>query len=134
MTILHIESVKLTASKKNYSVKADGKYYVAALRTGIEQQVGHSIDAVLGSFTSASGQEVSTIEGFTLVEQAKLPISGPSASNGHDRWWVPFVSNQVAHAIQCGLVKELGDIAPWARAAKIAILSADRMEDGDIPF
>lgn len=139
MTMLTVESVKLTQTQKAYSVKsATGKYYVAGKDIGIEQvQPGSTIDAVIGSFQGKDGKTISTIDGFSLAEPQKQPVANPglpaSPANG-DRWWVPFVSNQCAHAIQCGLIKELGDLSQWARAAKLAIISADQMDSDDTPF
>lgn len=130
MTTLTIKSVKLSASGKAYNVGTDtGKYYVAGLATGIEQAEGKTIEAELGSFQSASGKRVETIDGFTLADTPKAPTANPSHSNG-DRWWLPFVSNQCAHAIQAGLVKTEEELSNFAAAARRAILNADE----DIPF
>ncbi len=42
-----------------------------------------------------------------------------------DRWWAPFTSNVVAHAIAAGVIKEPIQLATWAKAAKHAICNAE---------
>lgn len=133
MTQVHIKSVKLSASGKAYNVQTDsGKFYVAGLATGIEQAEGKTVDAELGSFRSANGKTIETIDGFTLTDSPKQPVASSSGSNGHsDRWYMPFISNTVAHAIQCGLIKGPGDIGQWARAAYRVALTLDAFQGAD---
>jgi hypothetical protein len=49
-------------------------------------------------------------------------------------WWMPFVSNTVAHAIQAGFITEPGMVLDWARAAKEAALALGEKEPPPIPF
>jgi hypothetical protein len=68
--------------------------------------------------------------------------SGHVGGSG-DKWWMPFVSNTVAHAIQAGHIKGPGEIRTWAASAKLAAeslsgsynpaKSMDDLED-DIPL
>ena len=47
-------------------------------------------------------------------------------------WWMPFVSNAVAHAIQAGIITSPNQIKPWVDAARVAaVTSAD---DSTVPF
>src|SRR5678815_1067936 len=55
--------------------------------------------------------------------QAPMPgltpvrYAGPTPVQA-DRFWLPFISNTVAHAIAAGLVKEPYQLKQWAAAAK----------------
>jgi hypothetical protein len=49
-------------------------------------------------------------------------------------WWMPFVSNTVAHAVQAGFITEPGMVLGWARAAKEAALALGEKEEPPIPF
>jgi hypothetical protein len=51
---------------------------------------------------------------------------GPSGPTG-DRWYMPFVSNTVAHALTAGLIRDPADVTKWANAAKDA---AELLEGG----
>ena len=133
---MRVEEVKLTASGKAYSVKlSNGKYYVADLRSGIEQTAGKEIEPTFGAFKAPNGATVATIEGFTLVEPSKAPAANPGGSNGHsDRWWLNFVSNQCGQAILSGVVKDADSLRQWAVAAKLAVVAADGAGEDSLPF
>jgi hypothetical protein len=49
-------------------------------------------------------------------------------------WWMPFVSNTVAHAIQAGFITDPSMVLDWARAAKEAALALGEKEQPPIPF
>ncbi len=51
--------------------------------------------------------------------------AGAGPGNHADRFWLPFVSNTVAHAIAAGLVKEPFALKAWAAAAKQAAMELD---------
>lgn len=59
-----------------------------------------------------------TVQVVTAINAAAAPASG----NGHgsERWYMPFVSNTVAHAIAAGRIEGPQDIKQWAAAAKQA--------------
>ena len=42
-----------------------------------------------------------------------------------DRWYMPFISNTVAHAITAGLVKDSPSLAQWATAAYRAAMQIE---------
>jgi hypothetical protein len=48
-------------------------------------------------------------------------------------WWMPFVSNTVAHAIQAGFITDPAMVLDWARAAKEAALALGEKEQ-PVPF
>ncbi len=147
MPILTVESVVLTKSGKAYNVKAGGKFYVASKSSGIEQVMpGTQIDATLGAFAAPNGANVSTIDGFTKLNgnialQARQEPSG--GVQVVDRFYMAFVSNVVAHAIQVGRILEPEDILDWATAARDAAMALEEKEapkdkiddvEDDIPF
>lgn len=62
--------------------------------------------------------DVQVIKG---VKANAAPASTGNGGNyGGDKWWMPFVSNTVAHAIQAGHITGPGEIGTWAKAAKLA--------------
>ncbi len=75
---------------------------------------------------------------YTSITAVKKAANG-SAANG-DRWWMPFVSNTVAHALAAGKIEGPDDIKLWAAAAREAALdiekptrAADDFPD-DVPY
>ena len=80
---------------------------------------------------------------WTITEyKALAPDVAPQAGGaGYAPWWMAFVSNTVAHAIQVGKIEHPGLIMDWAMAAKgVALRLADpsepaeRKADEDVPF
>ncbi len=77
----------------------------------------------------------------SIIRVNKSASNGNGAATG-DRWWMPFVSNTVAHAIAANIITEPGLIKVWAAAAKQAALEIEialkaRTEDDfpdDIPY
>jgi hypothetical protein len=125
---LTVESVQLSKSGKSYWVKAsNGRGYTSKAK-GIEQTLGKTIDAIMGSF-QAGNDTVETIDAFTVmqapVEAPRAIAEAPRLTPSLDRYWLPFVSNQVAHAIAAGLIKQPHDMSEWAKAAYQAVNNAD---------
>jgi hypothetical protein len=58
----------------------------------------------------------------------------PRAQTESAPWWMPFVSNTVAHAIQAGFITQPELVLDWARAAKEAALALGEKEEPPIPF
>ena len=128
--LLQVLEVKPTKSGKGYMVTAGGgKKYYAALSTGIEQALGKQIEAELGSFQTATGVQ-ETIQSFTTNYAQPAPTAFVGHSNGTDRWYMPFVSNICAHAIQSGLITSGEELWKWAAYAKHSALIA---EDTHLP-
>lgn len=123
---LTVNSAERTKSGKGYTVMASGKrYFSKAL--GIEQAVGKVVEAKLGMFSGSNGSSVDTIEEFTYVAGAS-PVSSPVKQEGY--WYMAFVSNVCANAIQTGLIKNGEDLKTWVNNAQAA---AEAMSDF-IPF
>ena len=132
LRISSVERYKGKTGNESYKVYTDfGTYYASLKSTGIEQCVGKQIDAETSK--TADGK-VSFINGFTVLPDGEnAATSATSVSNGvSDRFWAPFVSNTVAHAIQGGLIKTVSDLRQWAAAA---YETAQRLDKGDsTPF
>lgn len=78
---------------------------------------------------------------FYSVESQKdiTPSGGNGAApggGGGDRFYMPFVSNVVAHAIAAGRIEGPADIQAWAQAAKAAAVALDAkpLTDEDLDF
>lgn len=126
---LTVESVSPSKSGKALRVKAGGSWYGAKKDSGIS--VGMVIDAEVsnGEF-GAWIDKYKTVNG-SAAPQADRPgeaianRAGARAETGPAvaaPVWSNFVSNQVAHAIQAGLITDPSQIKVWAAAAKQAYI------------
>ena len=130
---MFVKKVDLSKSKKSYRVFDGKNWYGASIDSGIEQMQGKAISADVqeGEF----GPWLVNIKETNAPELAAGVAARATATD--DRWWVPFVSNQVAHAIAAGLIKNPGDMAGWAKQAHKAITKANegfKSADDDIDF
>lgn len=121
---LTVESVGPSKSGKALRVKANGNWYGAKKDSGIT--TGSTIEAEVsdGQFglwidrwKAISGNGSAAPQGSTGTAPDKSPGVGPA---GAAPIWGNFVSNQVAHAIQAGLITDPSQIKLWAAAAKQA--------------
>jgi hypothetical protein len=114
---LTIESVGPSKSGKALRVKAGGSWYGAKKDSGLT--AGMTIDAEV-----SNGEYGAWIDKYKAVSNGNgsSGVTAPqTTTNGSgDRWYMPFVSNTVAHAINAGIIKEPADIKAWAAAAKQA--------------
>lgn len=98
---------------------------------------------MVGRFVKGQSYEVETEsqtwgdKPVVTVKAIKANGAAPSGSGGGiAHWWMPFVSNVTAHAIQAGKIENPGQIKAWAFAAKQAAESIakdsgfDDMDDG----
>jgi len=120
--------------KKLATIKAqDDKYYY--------------YDPKKFSFTKGQSYDIVTRDddynGKTYVHVEAVKERSNGASGGApvgDRWYMPFVSNTVAHAISAALLTEPTQIKLWAAAAKEAAMELERVTqrwsdlDDDIPY
>jgi hypothetical protein len=101
--------------KKNGSVKVGDRYY--------------SYDPKKFTFAKGGTYDIEYKEDdyngktYYFIEKAKEVGTANSAAG--DRWWMPFVSNTVAHAIAAGKIEEPLDLKAWALAAKTAATELD---------
>jgi hypothetical protein len=122
---LTIENIKTNPSGKSCVVKAGGKDYFAKPNIGLS--VGMTIDAEteVSEYNGKSNiwiKKYKAVNGSAAPQNvtdagAKAPASAAAAPV-----WGNFVSNQVAHAIQAGLITTPEQIKLWAAAAKQAYM------------
>jgi hypothetical protein len=74
-------------------------------------------------FTTSPGRDGKTFYNITAAKEKAASNGGDS---GGDRWYMPFVSNTVAHAIAAGRIDDPEQIKLWAAAAKQAAVELDR--------
>ncbi len=75
------------------------------------------------------GKKYSHVESVGAAKMTGDSVRGNSTASSGDRWYMPFVSNTVAHAIAAGYIKEPIDIGAWAEGAKMAATVLDTMTD-----
>ena len=126
-----VDSVTKSKTGKSWRVKIGSEYYGANFDSKIDGAVGKFIDfewddGHFGKWLKSWGPEHTQAP----VMGAAVPAQGVPRANG-DRWWLAFTSNQVAHAIAAGIIKEPQQMRVWAVAARAAIDAADGQ---DLPF
>ena len=126
-----VDSVTKSKTGKSWRVKIGSEFYGANFDSKIDGAVGKYIDfewddGQFGKWLKSWGPEHTQAP----VMGAAVPAQGVPRSNG-DRWWLAFTSNQVAHAIAAGIIKEPQQMRVWAVAARAAIDAADGQ---DLPF
>lgn len=122
---LTIDSVGPSKSGKALRIKANGSWYGAKKDSGLTQ--GMTIDAeVSNGDYGAWIDKWKAVNGSAAPQSspaglpAGSPVAGQAPSGGAAPVWGNFVSNQVAHAIQAGLITSPEQIKIWAAAAKQA--------------
>lgn len=120
---LTIESVGPSKSGKALRVKAGGKWYGANKDSGISSGMTIEAEVEDGEFglwinkwKAVNGSAAP--QGHPVTEPRTASSSAGTA--GAAPVWSNFVSNQVAHAIQAGLIQSPEQIKLWAAAAKQA--------------
>lgn len=131
-----VESVAPSKSGKAFRVKLSGSFYNAFLDSGLDKVVGKSIDCQItpdkgfglgiGQWSLAEGQpptkpSTASPAGFKQMS-GTLTVAIPQ-----DRFYMPFVSNVVAHAIAAGQIKTPADLNQWAKAAYEAAQALDAL-------
>jgi hypothetical protein len=127
MMQLTIESIKTNPSGKSCMVKAGGQDYFAKPNIGLS--VGMVIDAETEVSEYNGKQNVwikkyKAVNGSAAPQESAKPLGavGTPSPAGAAPVWANFVSNQVAHAIQAGLITDPSHIKVWAAAAKQAFM------------
>ena len=111
MTKGKVEGVSPSKSGKSFRIKIDGEWYGAGKDSGLDKMEGKTVE-----FSFEDGDFGPWIQEWK--EAAGAPSAQGKQSSGP--WWMPFVSNTVAHAIQAGEIKDPKAISAWAKAAKDA--------------
>lgn len=122
---LNIESIKPTA--KSLVLKAGGKEYFAKKDSGISS--GMTIEAETEE-SEYNGKTYVWVKKWKPVQAVAAAIQTPQAGTNVTPWWMPFVSNVTAHAIQAGIIQTPSQIEAWAVAARNA---AHKLET-DVPY
>lgn len=113
-----IESANRNKSGKSTMVTVSGQKYMCN-KLEIEQHIGKEIEYETGAY-----KDFKTIERFTVTTSGPAPqIQGNGGSV--DRYWMPFLSNTIAHGITAGLIKNPSEISAWAKAVKDAASDID---------
>ena len=138
MTTIRVDAVTPTASGKAWRVRSGSRWFNAFKDSGIENHIGKTIDAEISTHEKYGDG----IEKYKVVDTPTGPQGTPTNASGavsgvrpaldSNRgapWYMPFLSNTVAHAITAGLIKGPTEIKVWVLAAKEAAESVD-----DIPL
>jgi hypothetical protein len=130
-----LEQLVKSKSGKAWRAMVDGRWFGAKFDSKLDSvsinsriDFDFNSDAKYGDWITTWGPDTSlTGPAPVQVSQAIVRVPVPTG----DRWWLPFVSNQCAHAIAAGHIKGVADLRSWAVSAKAAIMSAD---GGDVEF
>lgn len=151
-----VEDVTMAKSQKSLRVKLSGSWYGAYLDSGLNSPTikGSHIEAEIVTLEKGGPWIKSWKQGIAAPQVQTPPAGGipPSQSPAAAAtpykyaepnlnvapWWMPFVSNSVAHAIKAGIITAPNQIQPWAMAAKEAarglVTKTPATQDSDIPF
>ena len=138
-----VDSITKSKSGKAWRVNISGTFYGANFDSRITDALGKVIDfdyddgkfglwlKTWGPVTMVPTQAVPLVPGniTSAQQQAAIPIpqfTVPNKVNG-DRFYMPFVSNTVAHAILAGLIKTPADLNQWAKAAHDTAIALDAL-------
>jgi hypothetical protein len=133
-----VDSVNLSKSGKSYQVQIGGQGYFAKLDSKLDQALGKTIDFSVDP-SEYKGKVVNWVKEWDIDRALTLPTpSAPTPTPApmpapmpaayalpRDRWYMPFISNTVAHAITAGLVKDSPSLAQWATAAYRAAMQIE---------
>lgn len=115
---IFIESIKPTA--KSLVIKSGGREYFAKKDSGLDGKVGSTIEAETKQ-SNYNGKDYVWIEKWKAASSAApTQPQGSFTPTGINVAFLPFVSNVVAHAIQCGRIENPAEIQAWADAAYTA--------------
>ena len=129
---VQVEEVMPAKSGKSLRVKLGGTWYGANLDSGLNGAKGQMIEAeiqtsdkfgpwIKGWRPSAAPQVPSQAAPLTAPAAAAPRYAGEPGDNIQP-WYMPFVSNTVAHAIAAGHCKAPEMIDQWAlKAAQVAV-------------
>ena len=130
---VQVEEVMPAKSGKSLRVKLGGTWYGANLDSGLNGAKGQMIEAeiqtsekfgpwIKGWKPSAAPQVSSPSVAGSTAPAAAAPYKYAEPSDNVAPWYMPFVSNTVAHAIAAGLCKTPVEINQWAlKAAQVAV-------------
>ena len=149
---VQVEEVMTAKSGKSLRVKLGGTWYGSSLDSGLNGAKGQMIEAEI----QTSDKFGPWIKGWKPVAAPQVPppsqgglpsASAPAAAAPYKYaepnsnvapWWMPFVSNSVAHAIAAGHIQTPEGIRAWAigarNAANACVSATPPTTDEDVPF
>ena len=135
--MVQVEEVMMAKSQKSLRVKLGGNWYGASLDSGLNGAKGKFIEADIQtsdkfgpwinkwSASNAAPQVPPSASSPSSSPAVAAPVYAGAATQPGDNiqpWFMPFVSNTVAHAIQGGLCQTPEAINQWAlKAAQVAV-------------
>src|SRR3990167_9819129 len=132
-----VQTVTLSKSGKSYQLQIAGQGYFAKLDSKLDKAVGQAIDFSIDP-SDYKGKVVNWVKEWDFdrnpppspVTASMVHPNPPmqpvyAASQSRDRWYMPFISNTVAHAITAGLVKDSPSLAQWSTAAYRAAMQIE---------
>ena len=137
-----VEQVTVSKSGKALRVLLGGTWYNAFLDSGLNGQVGKMIEAEIRTHDKF-GAGVHTWKPVNAAPQvapalaaasppspaAAAPYKYAEPSDNVAPWYMPFVSNTVAHAIEKGLINSPVGINEWAlKAAQVAVATKEAVK------
>lgn len=135
-----VATVEPSKSGKSWRVSLNGAWYGAYKDSGILDALQKNIYVITGTLEKGGPWILkwkvadATTAIATPTPTTRTPVAAPTSNVAP--WWMPFVSNTVAHAIQAGAIKEPGEIGKWAKAAAdtaVALLNTEPSEE-DVPY
>ena len=129
----YVKSVVPSKTGKAWRVNIGDKFYGASFDSKLDTVVGQNIDfdfddGKFGPWIKTWGPDHT--QPSTPAQQA--PVAPPKQSSNGDRWWLPFCSNQIAHLIQVGVIKDKASLNQWAKDLKDCAIALDAYDS--IPF
>ena len=125
-----VNTVTLSKSGKSYQVQIAGQGYFAKLDSKLDKAVGQAIDFSVDP-SEYKGKVVNWVTDWDFDRGPPAPVPIPAnpplikVPFPSDHWYMPFISNTVAHAITAGLVKDSPSLAQWATAAYRAAMQIE---------
>lgn len=122
-----VESVTKSKTGKSWRVKIGSEFYGANFDSKIDSMLGKPID-----FEWTDGQFGKWLQSWGPDTSQNIPNVGSSLPNlgikgNGDRWWLPFCSNQIAHLIQVGVIKDKATLNQWAKDLKDCVTALDTL-------
>lgn len=135
---VRVDNVELSKTGKSWRVSLGGKWYGAYKDSGILDALQKSIYVITGTLEKGGpwimkwkvADQTTALAAPPSTPQRALPGFQPGPNVAP--WWMPFVSNTVAHAIQAGAIKEPAHIGKWAKAAAdtaVALVASEPSEE-----
>lgn len=128
-----VEDVTMAKSGKSRRVKLSGSYYGSYLDSGIETQIGKLIEAEIVTLDKGgpwikAWKPSAAPQAIPAAPVQPGPLDGGKVykyaepSDNVQPWYMPFVSNTVAHAIAAGKCETPEAVNQWAlKAAQVAV-------------